>query len=364
LGGLAYSGIATDNEPKKLTDIEMIAPTGKVVKKVTFQQSYFNEQMINSENAVDYMRLKLDGFKVYDQQYSFKYKCDDALPEKHSKSTDFWGFYNGMNNSRRLPYINFADANLCKIEGANIFNPNNELSRGAIKGSSFCDALIGSILEIRYPTGGTTKFNYESNEVTLNISDNQLNADDFNYPYLVEHNIAPDYPKISSGNNYQTFAVGGLRVKSITNFDKDDNPLLKKSYDYSETLPSGEKVASGKLMDAFSFFRTTMVVSDFLNVIISGIVVNSNNSFGTSASAMGSYLGYSQVSEIIEDKHGNLNNGKIISTYINELNTSLVQELDGSSYMIETTPYNYQDANGKILRQEIYSQNNHLKQLN
>ena len=361
--GVSPYGInSTDGIPKRLSAIDLISSTGKTVKNISFQQSYFNSYKKGAEDAVDYLRLKLDGFKIQDQQYAFKYKCYDALPKKHSKATDFWGFYNGQNNQWRVPYVTF-NADNCQLESPELINQNTELQQGAIKGSNLEHTQIGSLQEIRHPTGGTTRFEYELNDISLDISGGELTPDHFNFPYLEQHNIAQDYPRSGLQNpNHKTYAVGGLRIKSVTNNDAQGNALLRKSYNYQETTQYGDLVSSGKLMDALHFFQSQIELFQNSNVVLSNLIINSGNIFGTNGSAMGSHIGYSRVEEFIESNTGESTIGKIVSYFINVANKSLAEEGNGIKYAVQSTPVNYEDANGKLMEQQIFDRENNLKQ--
>jgi len=350
-----------DAVPRKLTEIEIVSSLNKSIRKINFQQSYFNAHKANDPNSKSYLRLKLDGFKVYDQQYAFKYKCPDALPAKHSKATDFWGFYNGVANLRRTPSLTFG-ANVCTIENPTGVNNQTEFV-GAIKGSSLEHTLIGSLEEVRYPTGGSSSFEYENNLVTLDLSDSNLNADDFNYPYLLHHNIEEGYPKSGSSNpNYKIVPIGGLRTKRVINKDDQGNTLLRKSYVYEEMKPNGDVVSSGKLMDALLHYRF-VIEGPNPNVRHSNLIINSGNVFSTNGSAMGSHLGYSKVTEVFDNINGVTDIGRTVSYFINEPNESLREDENDPiiKFVVESPPLNYEDANGKLLKQEVFDRDGNPK---
>ncbi|MEA1786088.1 hypothetical protein U1E44_08300 [Arenibacter sp. GZD96] len=361
LAGFSGYGNNYDPIPKKLHEIEVISLAGKSIKRIEFQQSYFDEFKINDLNNKSYLRLKLDGFRIFDQQYAFKYNCADALPEKHSMSTDFWGFYNGHENTRRVPYVKF-DSDVCTLENPDVINSNIEID-GAIKGSSYEHALIGSLREVRYPTGGTTIFEYEKNTVTMDIGNTELTADHFNFPYLFQHNLEPDYPKSGMVNqNLKIVPVGGLRVNTILNLGSNGDPLLKKSYLYEEQKSNGDVVSSGRLMDAIGHYKSVIQVSQNAQVL-SNLIISSGNVFGSNGSAMGSHIGYGRVVELSESADGLSNNGKVVSFFINEPNESLRDEGNGIKFAVETNPMTAEHLNGKITRQEIWDGSNFLKQV-
>jgi len=86
-------------------------------------------------------------FKTYEFQYSTK-----VIPSRCSRDQDFWGYYNGANNTSMLPSVSDPDFQ------ASTFNA---VSREA--NHNYADA--GMLQTISYPTGGETNFVYEPNEV-------------------------------------------------------------------------------------------------------------------------------------------------------------------------------------------------------
>ncbi len=355
-----YNAIPVETSPKKLSEIELYSSSGKSIKKVTFQHSYFNAYKQDDEDAKSYLRLKLDGFRIYDQQYAFKYKCADALPKKHSKSIDFWGFYNGFDNFKRTPSVLYDDS-VCLLENPEIYNQQGEFE-GATKGSRLTETLIGSLQEIRYPTGGTSQFEYGLNTVTFDTGSAELTPDDFNYPFLLHHTIEPGYPiSGTSAPQYKILPVGGLRVETVTNRNRTNNQLLKKSYNYSETVPSGDEVSSGRLMDVLRNFRSLVEVTSNGNVFHSNVVISTSSIVAANGSAMGSHLGYSQVEEVMEDAFTFNNNGVIVTKFINEPNESLVDEGNGYKYLVQSPPVHYEDTNGKVVQQEMRDNTGQLK---
>jgi len=83
--------------------------------------------------------------------YSFEYLNTNNIPDFVNDSqeiptaTDWWGYYNGENDNESITAVPVAGANVNK----------NTSSR---------HALIGSLKEITYPTGGSSTFHYESNQ--------------------------------------------------------------------------------------------------------------------------------------------------------------------------------------------------------
>ena len=162
----------------------------------------------------------------------------------NSKSTDFWGFYNGEINTTRIPSVNrYYMANV------NSFQPYNRWvfykGIGAIKKSNIHYGKIGLLKKVIYPTDGSTEFIYEGNSVSLRqpfhtrstsydsyhsrniISTTSLKSSEsynFRYQYLKLAND-PSYSFYNSVKNsisdfptiYEEFEVGGARIYQIIN---------------------------------------------------------------------------------------------------------------------------------------------------
>ena len=107
--------------------------------------------------------------------------------------TDSWGYYNGQ-----------ADT-LSALPEFEKKNPNFQYTQAEI------------LTSIKYPTGGSTFFEYE-----LNTYSKQVNQD---RTAVVN----------SSGIS------GGLRIKRLTNYDRDSTVINFKRYYYSETRSSNAK---------------------------------------------------------------------------------------------------------------------------
>ena len=102
-------------------------------------------------------RLKLTGVTVDGRKYSFGYNEDGNLPARLSVSQDFWGYYNGQNNSNGLcASPEFKYNNNGVLSGIETVGSANRYAS-----ESLCK--IGTLNRITYPTGGHTKFYYEAN---------------------------------------------------------------------------------------------------------------------------------------------------------------------------------------------------------
>lgn len=170
------------------------------IKKIQFYYSYFNE----SKDVV-YHRLCLDSVVEFHGSdllsgrkliSKFDYYGNKIMPAKDSYDSDYWGYYNGKNNTSYIPktkYYNYIIGSADKAPDENY-------------------AVWGTIKTIEYPTKGKTEFIWEGNRVTTSTY-TPYNATDldkytYNYPFA------------------------GLRIKGINNYDNNGVLLNKKIYKY------------------------------------------------------------------------------------------------------------------------------------
>jgi len=159
---------------KRLSGIQVINNNSKIIKNINFYQSYFNSQHVNDVDPERFIRLKLDSLKINDKQFSFGYEQPNNLPPKDSKDVDFWGFYNGANNVKRVPsYSRFFYSHLNGHSSP--FEPDdlNEIfirHVGASKKSDFNYGKTGILSQVIYPTGGSTIMEYEANRALIPVS--------------------------------------------------------------------------------------------------------------------------------------------------------------------------------------------------
>lgn len=151
-----------------------------------FNESYFsttdnsNIASIPSSSLPYYQtRLKLQGLYKQNaagldiQNYYFTYN-EANQPNKGSLSVDHWGFYNGSPQNTAIPRISYYDS------GNNI----QTYMQGASRTPNGSFSQVFMLTQIKYPTGGTTKFDYEPNDFDIGNSvgtSNSPNPDLVNY---------------------------------------------------------------------------------------------------------------------------------------------------------------------------------------
>ena len=150
--------------------------------------------------------------------YSMTYINPTQYPALGVTSIDHWGYYNGKGGNNYLDVTDFNyqtkdevfKANNCRI-------PDPQYAR------------VGMLQRLTYPTGGYTVFTYEPHRYTSAIV--RASATVFE-PILRQMNT--DYE------------CGGLRISRIQHYDKDDEELSFKEYQY--VSPNENGVGSGILV--------------------------------------------------------------------------------------------------------------------
>lgn len=95
--------------------------------------------------------------------YEFTYNTQTNLPDLLSFSKDFWGYYNGVENTTSVPEFQLTETIVYD---------------GADRKPSEYFAKANILEEIRYPTGGIVKFKYGLNRV-LSSSQNTLDYSEY-----------------------------------------------------------------------------------------------------------------------------------------------------------------------------------------
>ncbi len=188
---------------KRLTDMSVKNSDGDIVKKIVFDNDYYQGSWEGDYRMFLRSVSICNNEDVKQETYSFKYNQTKlppyfGIPFPYTSATpkadrycheDFWGYALGyFCNSTWIPKF-----------------PND---RGPYNSRSFADrqanggALAGSLVSVTYPTGGSTSYEMECN---------RLKNDEF---------------------------WGGLRVKSITDYDNSGEILRTRNFKYSNACPS------------------------------------------------------------------------------------------------------------------------------
>jgi YD repeat-containing protein len=147
---------------KALSEVLVYTPDNELVQKTVLKTSYFVSDAPTSETGniwydpKSVYRLKLDEVELHGKnqtinKYKFGYDYDAALerklPYRLSNSQDYWGYYNGHENTVLTP--RYPDR-----------TPNY--------------ITIGTLNKITYPTGGYTLFEYEPNQASTEDFDHEM----------------------------------------------------------------------------------------------------------------------------------------------------------------------------------------------
>ena len=187
------------------------------------------------------------------QLYYYSGLTEDYL----STATDHWGYYN---------------ANPITSYPTDVQGYNNFLTGRNANGSV---AKAGMLSEIKYPTGGKTSFDFEANSYSSYLS------------------ATRDYMVNGSG------IAGGVRIKSITNYDATGNALTTRKFSYS--ILGDTTTSSGQLFAQPRYYWGTWESQNVdshswcaLSLFKSSSIIPLSNKFGP-------HVGYSCVKETLGD---------------------------------------------------------------
>ncbi|HLO81347.1 MAG TPA: DUF5977 domain-containing protein [Chitinophagaceae bacterium] len=196
--------------PRRLNAIKVFQLDPKIsgyrhIKTIRFYHSYFQNPSDLSK------RLRLDSVYVTHPgeteglKYRFSYNTSVSLPNKNSTAKDYWGYFNNANNTNRdltnlktlIPTTNIQVVNNQTGQPTQITIGSQD-PNGRNPNPSFMQAYV--LNKIVFPTGGSTEFEYETNQ------------------YLDDQS----QPKFA----------GGLRVKTIKSYDDVGSLSFQKEYKY------------------------------------------------------------------------------------------------------------------------------------
>ncbi len=150
----------------RLEGIRFLNPDGSEFNHVVFDQSYFT----NGGSREWDKRLRLDGVRILGandaaltdasmlQTYTFSYIDQYNVPSRDSYQQDYWGLYNGASGNE-IVGNSTGNGTLIPADADYDFAGFT----GADRTPSLLHALTGTLEEITYPTGGSTKFHYQKN---------------------------------------------------------------------------------------------------------------------------------------------------------------------------------------------------------
>lgn len=255
----------TDMQGKLLDNISVYDNNSSLLNAYSFVYGYVNSRLFLNE---------LD-FKGADnnQVNNYKFSYISGVPDRLSNAQDFWGYYNGANNSWLIPYEPVFDnfsSGMSVVGGAP--NADRETNNSYI--------TAGSLGKITFPTGGYTDFEYEANDY-----------------YKKGDGFTP-------GTTYPNLLAGGIRVKSISNYSASGVLADKRSFTYRTSAGNSTGVLFAKPKFASVNYQ------QFYNPCIpeasnasSYYFIATSTPYSTAplGSAQGSNVGYSFVTEYLND---------------------------------------------------------------
>lgn len=282
---------------KKLEEIyvEQLNSDGTydTIKKVVFNYDYFNASGPECHEAIspNCKKLKLTSVGIYNRKtnsvaftlgqfYKFDYYEEYSIPHKLSFSQDYWGYYNGQNNSTLIPttYLNFGNY--------------HDFCGGANRSVNGEYAKTASLKTITYPTGGKTTFNWEVNrysgeavvnevlETPLVLNSDTLSVFDHSIPFDPDP-MVEDYPQVTG----QQFEIGVAQtvlveylIKQRITIDNDHNKYDSARISISGPSSSDEIIIG---LDNFDDILHSKYINLAPGTYNARIFTNCNNVFAT-----------------------------------------------------------------------------------
>ncbi|WP_299535743.1 RHS repeat domain-containing protein [Ulvibacterium sp.] len=198
-----------------LDTIELLDKGNTVVERYTL--NYQIEKKRSFLNSVVF----LDPSK----KYEFEYFSPSLLADRLDYGQDYWGYYNGRNNTVFYPRI---------LEEPLLAN------YGAIREPNSTFAQYGLLRKLTYPTKGTTELEYEPN---IAQQTNTIVYDTENLSFQLENATESFYFTTSNNTAPQIIGTINLRI-----FEKSDTPCLGIT-DFFEDTPFNTIWLSATLFD-------------------------------------------------------------------------------------------------------------------
>lgn len=309
--------------------------------KIDINESSTNQRKQIANSFVDY---QLDGIIVMDsigfasndtiKKISFEYNraCRRLLKSISSNQAKYSFFYNDKNLNNRIYFYEKSDS--WGYLSGGLYKISDTQSFGNVA-SNLDSTKVGTLSSIIYPTGGKTSFEYELNTYGKYVDDSHLSL----------HEISNS-------------KAGGLRLKSLTDYDYDGQLLSKKNYFYSQT--KGGK-SSGVLKNSPKNQITYNLYSGDIHMTLS---LSSIGGFFNQVTNLNTPdVGYSYVIEETTDNNGNFIGSKRYrySNYDDGLleEAPLLSMTSGSSVFFPFSSHSLK--RGKLLSEETFDNNGALK---
>jgi len=240
----------TDIKTKRLDEIVVENAFPEELKRVSFSYDYHS-----STDRTCY-RMFLNGVLINDKQYRFNYRSLTDLPAPLTSSIDFWGYFNNSGRSTLFPEVkNISVSSEVDVS----FRKTDTLYNN-----------IGMLSEIIYPTGGSTRFIFETHD----------------YGNVLKRDLG--LPSVRTEFGY----AGGVRIKQIRHIPGETIDYYYKN-GFSLKNKDWEENSSGVLTD-HNIFCINMKYANVLAYVLDG------NNIISGTSIQEGHIGYSEVAKVIE----------------------------------------------------------------
>lgn len=146
-----------------------------------YEDGYYNSYPIGfGRKRMFLVSVANSGRTGYDYHETvMTYNDMDGMPPRLSTAQDHFGYFNGQHNALYVPVLNLvADPNSMNVDEVSTAVKNNLANTFTVfqngytgnKEPSFNHAVKGTLQSIRYPTGGTTSIEWESNTVNKDVT--------------------------------------------------------------------------------------------------------------------------------------------------------------------------------------------------
>ncbi|MEO1519047.1 MAG: DUF6443 domain-containing protein, partial [Bacteroidota bacterium] len=257
-------GVRTDigqltGSKSRLREIHIKGQTGGVLKKYKLVQSFISSSgSTPSDKPHSRVRMYLDEVEEYGSddafvnEYTFGYHQRDQLPPRLSFAQDHWGYYNGKTGNQQFTPFYGGGTLLDHLRDYfSFFQPADRLV-------SETEAQYGMLIDFGYPTGGSARFEYGSNELgiceqkTIELEENEtVNArwtttnmgetevDTINIPTRQEVELRYDIWKIGirdEGAWVRLYEVGNVNGPIFERGGDNYNDILPAAINGVETM--------------------------------------------------------------------------------------------------------------------------------
>lgn len=279
-----YDNFVWDKSPVSNAPIP-VSTSGKLDRIAIYERSnklFYYEFNYTSSTAT---RLKLLSVKkksadglLTAESHHFEYN-PAPLPPYLSGQTDHYGFYNGNTffGNDIAQKINNCISTFATPSGQQSVNVLKS-TINAVKQPNAADAVAEILQKITYHTGGYTVFGYEPHE------------------YGSTHKIWPNTVTQNPNGSMQT---GGIRIKTITKYDKSGIVLEKTAYHYRKNHITGGSISSGVLAYtpeyADYFYSKDIFIGNMPNAQNKSVFFINSNPVYPLSNVHGNHITYSEV---------------------------------------------------------------------